>query len=75
MNLGTLTDRQLMQHWDVAARICVATRDPDVLDRYNQQMRLLDAEMNRRDAERRPKRPPSARFPQNGGFPTALTAF
>ena len=48
MKLTTLTDRDLMRHWDVAARISAATGDPGYIDR----MKLIHAEMDRRDAER-----------------------
>ena len=52
MNLRTLTDRQLMQHWDVAARICVATLDRNVSDHYIDRMKAIHVEMDRQDAER-----------------------
>ena len=48
MNLGTLTDRDLMRHWDVAARIGAATGNQGYIDR----MKAIQAEMDKRDAAR-----------------------
>ena len=48
VRLTTLTDRDLMRHWDVPARISAATGDPGYIDR----MKAIHAGMDRREAER-----------------------
>ena len=66
MNLTTLSDRQLMQHWNVAAQICAATTDQEILNHYSRQLKYLNHEMDRRDTERRPVVDKRAKFPTLG---------
>ena len=66
MKLTILTDTQLMQHWNVAAQICDATSDEQVLHHYSRQLKYLNHEMDRRDTERRPIVDKRAKFPTLG---------
>ena len=66
MNLTTLSDRQLMQHWNVAAQICAVTSDQDVLDHYSRQLKYLNHEMDRRNPEKRPVLDKRSKFPTLG---------
>ena len=69
MRLKTLTDKQLMKHWDVAARVCADTRDEEVMDHYIKRLNFIDGEMNRRDRERAKLQAKAARFPIMGNSP------
>ena len=69
MRIQTLTDRQLMQHWDVAARVCAGTRDDAVMDHYIERLKYIDGEMNRRDKERAKNQAKAARIPIMGNSP------
>ena len=69
MRIQTLTDRQLMQHWDVAARACAAMSDQGIIDHYVERLNFIDGEMNRRDKERAKNQAKAARIPIMGNSP------
>ena len=75
MKLTILTDTQLMQHWNVAAQICDATSDDQVLHHYSRQLKYLNHEMDRRDTERRPIVDKRAKFPHFGENATVQEPF
>lgn len=65
MRIRTLSDRNLMRHWDCWARIAFSPVDEEVAKKYIRRMVVIEKEMDRRDAERRQQ----TRQPQKGNDP------